>query len=128
MGWYQISMLNSFPISILVGAILGFLSGLGVGGGTILILWLTQILNIDPVTSRTTNLLFFIVTAGAVSMIRIKKKEIPWRKILPAIIAGCLTAFLFSFLGTNFDKEILRKIFGGLLLITGIRELFYRAK
>ncbi|MBO5892090.1 MAG: sulfite exporter TauE/SafE family protein [Oscillospiraceae bacterium] len=121
-------MLNSVPIAIVAGVILGFLSGLGIGGGTILILWLTQIVKMDPTISRTINLLFFISTACSVSIIRMKRHQIPWRSIWPAIITGCITAGIFTFIGEKLDTDILRKIFGGLLLITGFRELFYRAK
>lgn len=121
-------MLGSISVALLVGTVLGFLSGLGIGGGTLLILWLTQIIGMDPAISRTINLLFFITAAGTVSIMRIKSKDIPWRNILPAIIAGCITAWIFTFLGRTLDTYVLKKLFGGLLLVTGIRELFYRAK
>lgn len=121
-------MLNSIPISIAAGIILGFLSGLGVGGGTILILWLTQVAGIDHATSRIINLLFFIVAAGSVSIIRIKKNEIPFRSILPSIIAGCIVSGVFTIIGNKLDSNSLRKAFGILLLFTGLREIFYRAR
>ena len=34
-------MLESLPVIIIVGTVLGFLSGLGIGGGSLLIIWLT---------------------------------------------------------------------------------------
>lgn len=121
-------MLGSALVALLVGVVLGFLSGLGVGGGTLLILWLTQVIGMDPSVARTVNLLFFIAAAGSVSLLRIKKKQIPWKKIYPAVLAGCLSAWLFSALSEHLPRELLEKLFGGLLLITGIKELFYRAK
>lgn len=121
-------MLNSTSVAIVVGIVFGFLSGLGVGGGTILILWLTQIIGMDPIMSRTINLMFFVAAAGSVSIIRIKKKQIPWASILPAIIAGCLAAYIFTYIGRNLEKDVLKKLFGGLLLVAGFNELFYRAK
>ena len=39
-------MLESLPVTLIIGTLLGFLSGLGVGGGSLLILWLTVILQI----------------------------------------------------------------------------------
>ena len=121
-------MLTSIPVAIFVGAILGFLSGLGIGGGTLLILWLTQIIGMDATISRTINLMFFITAAGSVNILRMKKKEIPWRTILPAIITGCIAAWIFTFVGNYLDTALLKKLFGVLLLITGLRELFYRAE
>lgn len=128
MGRISVFMLNSIPIAIAVGIVLGFLAGLGIGGGTILILWLTQIIGMDPGISRTINLMFFITAAGSVSLIRLKKKQIPWIRILPAIIAGCISGWIFSSVGRYLDNNIAKKLFGCLLLIAGFRELFYRAK
>ena len=119
-------MLNSVPVCVVIGISLGFLSGLGIGGGTILILWLTQVLGLPPDTSRMINILFFIAAAGSVSIVRIKKNQIPWRRIIPAIIGGCMCTWICSTLIKDLDTVILQKIFGGLLLITGLRELFYR--
>lgn len=121
-------MLSSIPVAIAAGTILGFLSGLGIGGGTLLILWLTQVIGMEPTIARTINLMFFVTAAGSVSIIRLKNKEIPWRSILPAIITGCVAALTFTYIGKHLDTNALKKLFGGLLLVTGVRELFYRDK
>ena len=38
-------MLESLPVAVIIGTVLGFLSGLGIGGGSLLILWLTAVLH-----------------------------------------------------------------------------------
>ena len=101
---------------------------MGIGGGTLLILWLTLVLDMDPGTARAINLMFFIAAAGSVSLVRLKQKSVPWKTILPAIVFGCIGAFLLSMLSKYVDTALLKKLFGGLLLITGLRELFYRPK
>lgn len=121
-------MLNSFPIAMIAGILLGFLAGLGVGGGTVLILWLTLVLDTPPGIARMINLMFFLAAAGAVSVRRFKKGTLQIRKILPAAIAGCLAAAGASLLARNMDVALLRKAFGILLLITGLRELLYRPR
>ena len=121
-------MLSSIPISIIIGTILGSLAGLGVGGGSILILWLTEIIGFDANTARVINLAFFITAAGSASLLRLKKRQIPWRRILPAVLSGCVMALIASQLSRTLDGNIIRKLFGCLLLITGIREIFYRDK
>lgn len=118
-------MLNTFPVAILVGAVLGFLSGLGVGGGSLLILWLTLVLNFDPNTARMMNLLFFLPAATISCLFRRKQGKITIKKLLPAVIAGCLSAILFSHIGQEMDIKWIKKLFGVLLLVTGIRELLY---
>ena len=121
-------MLNSFPISVAVGLVLGILAGLGTGGGSLLLLWLTLIQGIDSEIARTVNLLFFLASAGIVSILRLKKGNLSIRKILPGILAGCVAAAGFSILGRYLDTSLLKKAFGVLLIITGVRELFYRPR
>ena len=121
-------MVDTLPISLIVGVILGFLAGLGVGGGSLLILWLTLIIGTEPGIARAINLMFFLTAAGAVSLIRWRKGSLNIRKLLPAIVAGCVTAALFSWLRVYLHSELMKKLFGVLLLFTGVRELFYRPR
>lgn len=51
-------MLSSFPVSLLAGVVLGFLSGLGTGGGSLLLLWLTMVVGMPQQDARMVNLLF----------------------------------------------------------------------
>ena len=121
-------MLESIPVAIITGVILGFLAGLGVGGGSLLILWLTLVLGIDSETARAINLMFFITAAGSVSFFRWRQGVLQIRVIMPAVIAGCIAAAVFSFLSQWIDQTFVKRLFGGLLLITGLRELFYRPR
>lgn len=119
-------MLESVPVILLVSTLLGFLSGIGVGGGSLLILWLTLVLGMEHSEARILNLLFFIPSAVIASLFRWKQGKLDLPKILPAVIAGCVGAGLFSLLSKQMDISLLKKCFGGLLLATGIRELFYK--
>lgn len=121
-------MLASLPFILLISTILGFLSGIGIGGGSLLILWLTLIENVPQNTARIVNLLFFIPSACIACLFRWKQGNLNWKTILPAIICGCVSAAIFSWFSTKIDLELLKKLFGGLLLFTGLRELLYKAK
>lgn len=121
-------MLGSLPVALLLGLVLGFLAGLGVGGGSLLMLWLTLILHVEYTTARAINLMFFLTAAGSVCIFRLKKGSIQLNTILPAILGGCVVSGICSWIGTIIDQDLLRKIFGGLLIITGLRELFYRPR
>ena len=121
-------MLNSIPISIAAGIILGLLSGLGVGGGSLLMLWLTLVLNMDYTAAKIINLLFFIPTAVISSFFRWRQGVLNLKEILPAILFGCIAAAACAFLGQYADLELLKKLFGVLLLITGLREITYRER
>jgi len=119
-------MLNSFPAAMIAGVLTGYLAGIGVGGGSLLILWLTTVLGMQHGTARAINLMFFLVSAGVVSVFRFRQGKLDLPKILPAIITGAISAGLCSFISKTMDTELLKKMFGILLILTGIRELFYR--
>ena len=67
-----------FPVAI----ILGFLAGLGVGGGSLLMLWLTAVANMDYAVARTVNLLFFLPTALIASLFHKKQGSLNLQKVL----------------------------------------------
>ena len=117
--------MSDFLISLGIASVLGFLSGLGTGGGSLLILWLTLVQGMDPLRARSVNLLFFLPGAILATLLR-RREGVPFRKILPAVCAGCLTAALTSLL--QVDTALLRKLFGALLLAAGARELLYRPR
>lgn len=121
-------MLNTLPVMLGVGAALGFLSGLGVGGGSLLMLWLTLVLGLDHSIARNINLLFFLPAAAIASIFRWKQGALSFKKILPAVVAGCISAGLFACLSHHIDIALIKKLFGALLLATGVRELFYRPR
>lgn len=121
-------MLERTPIVLLVSTTLGFLSGLGTGGGSLLILWLTIAIGMDYPQARTLNLLFFLPAALIATIFRWKQCKLPIYKVLSAAAAGCVCAGVFAYAGKNMDITILKKLFGALLLFTGVRELFYRPR
>lgn len=115
-------------ISLMVGTVLGFLSGLGIGGGSLLILWLTLVLDMEQAAARTVNLLFFLPAAIVACCYRKKQGTLDIRMMVPAILAGCLGAVLGTRIGGNMDTSLLKKGFGVLLLATGIREILWKPK
>ena len=115
-------------ISLMVGTVLGFLSGLGIGGGSLLILWLTLGLDMEQAAARAVNLLFFLPAAIVACYYRKKQGTLDVKKMLPAILAGCLGALLGTRLGGNMGTSLLKKSFGVLLLATGIREILWKPK
>lgn len=121
-------MLNSIPVALAAGTVFGFLAGIGVGGGSLLILWLTVILHTEQSQARLINLMFFIPSAVIACVFRWKQGKLDLPRITPAIVTGCLSAALFSFIGMKLEEEILKKMFGVLLLLAGLRELFYRPR
>ena len=115
-------------VSLLIATVLGFLAGLGVGGGSLLLLWLTQVMNTEPTQARMINLLFFLPAAMISSLFRIKRRSIDRKLVIPGIIAGCLAAAIVSVISQSINTELAKKLLGGLLIIIGIKEVFYRER
>lgn len=115
-------------VNFLMGAVLGFLSGLGVGGGSLLLLWMTLVLEQPQETARILNLMFFIPCALIATAFRWKQSRPQWYLILPAIFAGLLGSLLGNLLGSKLDVALLKKCFGILFIVCGIRELRYKPK
>lgn len=105
------------------GLVCGVFSGLGIGGGTLLMVWMTAVVSLEQQTAQGINLLYFLPTAACALFFHIKNRLIRWRIVLPAILTGCLTAAGAAYLATGIDTGLLRKLFGGFLLLVGIREL-----
>lgn len=115
-------------MAVFVGSILGFLSGLGTGGGSLLILYLTLVQSIPQQEARLMNLLFFLPSALIACIFRIRNGDLRVKKVLPAMVAGSIAAGITAWLSGQLGTQLLRKAFGLLLLFTGIREFRYKRK
>ena len=115
-------------VNFLVGTALGFLSGLGVGGGSLLLLWMTLVLGADPAQARVMNLMFFLPSAIVATAFRWRRSKPDWHHILPAAGAGLLGAVIGNLLSPTLPHDLLRKAFGVLFLVSGVREICYRPK
>ena len=115
-------------VNFLVGAALGFLSGLGVGGGSLLLLWMTLVLGADPAQARVMNLMFFLPSALIATAFRWRQSKPNWHHILPAAGAGLLGAVIGNLLSPILPRDLLKKAFGVLFLVSGVREICYRPK
>ena len=108
--------MNAWWAAALAGAVCGLLSGLGIGGGTLLMVWMTGVAALPQQTAQGINLLYFLPSAACALLFHIRNRLIRWDIVLPAALGGCVTA----------DVSLLRRLFGGFLLLTGLRELFFR--
>lgn len=108
---------------ILIGILSGIVTGLGMGGGSILILILTTFLNTEQHTAQAANLIFFIPTAITAIIVHFKNKNVDkqvGKKLLySSMVGSAVGAYLTSFVKT----QNLRKYFGIFLLVVGILEI-----
>ncbi len=86
--------------------------------------WMTAVVALDQKTAQGINLLYFIPTSIAALILHAKNKMICWEAVVPAALCGCVTAAISAWVAASLDVGLLRKLFGGFLLIVGITEFF----
>lgn len=111
-------------ITILAGFFSGIVSGMGIGGGAILIPILTMFLNVGQQGAQCVNLVYFIPTAIAALVIHIKNKSVDFKAALPIIAFGIIGAILGSWIAVYMSADVLRKIFAVFLFAVGINQFF----
>lgn len=107
----------------LIGFFAGIIGGMGMGGGTILIPALVLFANIDPKIAQSINLISSIPMTLMALVIHIKNKNVVFKLVVPIALFGVIGAIFGSFVANYLSSEILRKIFGGFLLLVGIFEV-----
>lgn len=115
-------------LSILSGLAAGVISGMGIGGGTILIPALSIFLSIDQHVAQGVNLLYFIPTAAVALCVHIKNKAINYKIALPIVLLGIAGAVGGSALALVIHSALLKKLFGGFLFLMGIYEICKKDK
>ena len=116
--------MTDWLIAALAGAVTGVLSGFGVGGGSLLLIYMTSFAGMSQALAQGINLLYFLPTAAAALPAHFKNGCVEKRALLPAISAGLACSALTAWAATALDVELLRRCFGGFLILTGLRELF----
>ena len=111
-------------IAALAGAAAGVLSGFGVGGGSLLLIYMTSFAGVPQALAQGINLLYFLPTAATALPAHFKNGYVEKRALLPAIGAGLACSALTAWAATALDVEVLRRCFGVFLIIIGLRELF----
>ena len=115
-------------MAVVVGAVTGVLSGWGIGGGTLLVIYLTMALDTPQRVAQGINLLYFLCAAlpAAISHVRagrVDKGGAAW-----AAGAGITAAVLTAWLTYRMDVGLLRRLFGVLLLWVGCKTLFKKPR
>lgn len=110
-------------LNFLIGIATGIVSGFGIGGGSLLVLYLTAVNNIPQRTAGGINLLYFIGCAPFALIGHAKNKRIEWRTALWCGLAAVAIAVPVGILFREINANLLRRLFGVLLLYIGIKEL-----
>ncbi len=111
-------------VNIIIGFLSGIISGMGIGGGAVLIPALTLIQGISQRTAQGINLAYFIPTAIIAIFVHIKNRNINFRLAATLGLCGVPGAVLGSMFAGSVGDGVLRRMFGGFLLLVGIYEIY----
>lgn len=111
-------------LEFIVGFLVALLSGLGIGGGGLLVIYLVLVESLDQLTAQSINLTFFLFSSTAAMLVHLTKRRLNFKLICFLAVFGCVGAILGSKLAADIDPTIIKKAFGILLLASGIFSLF----
>lgn len=108
---------------ILAGLVSGIISGMGIGGGIILIPVLTIFLGFDQKVAQGITLLYFIPTAIFALIVHIKNKNVDFKVALKVASTGVISAGVGAYSISYFSTPVLGKIFAVFLLTVGVYQV-----
>lgn len=111
-------------LTAIIGFFSGILSGMGVGGGMLLIPALRIFFDIGQKNAQAINLFCFIPAAVCALIVHIKKKNVDFRSAIPMIITGIPFSVLGAYLCVKTSPRVLGILFGIFILVFGIREIY----
>lgn len=109
--------------TVIASFFIALLSGMGVGGGGLFVVFLNIFTDTPQLTAQGINLLFFLFSSGSAICIHLTKRIIYTSTVITMIIFGLLGAISGSILSSLVPQTLLRKIFGAMLVSSGILSL-----
>ena len=115
-------------ILVLIGISAGIIAGaLGVGGGIIIVPALVFIFGMTQHHAQGTSLAVLLFPVGILAVINYYRKGfVNFKYALILIVAFVLGSYFGSLFSINLPESTLKKIFGVLMLVAGIRMIFGR--
>ena len=116
-----------FMMQAVVGALSGVIASMGLGGGFVLLIWLTFHDGMPQRQAQGINLLFFLPIALISVVMHLRSGLIDKRLVLAMIPGGVAGAVLGALASQMVGNDILRKIYAVFLMFFGLRELFRKS-
>lgn len=110
-------------VTMIIVFIIAALSGMGVGGGGLFVIYLSLFTDTPQLLAQGINLLFFLLCAGASLIFHLQKRNIYFLAVAILAGAGIVGSLVGSSIAEHINESILRKIFGAMLVISGIITL-----
>ena len=112
----------------IVGLLSGVCASLGIGGGFVLLLYLSAIAGTPQKEAQLLNLVFFLPIAVLSLIFHIKNGLIVKSSILPSVLGGIMGVGIGVFIAAGLTNEWLAKLFAVFIFVIGCRELLSKPK
>ncbi|MDR3314064.1 MAG: sulfite exporter TauE/SafE family protein [Oscillospiraceae bacterium] len=106
----------------------GALGAMGMGGGGILVIYLTLALSMPQLNAQGVNLLFFLPCAVISLLINGKRKLVDWKTAGKLALGGLPAALLGIWITGKIQTKWLGWLFAAFLIVVGLSELFSKSK
>lgn len=106
----------------------GIFASMGLGGGMVLIVYLTVFAGFSQLVAQGINLVFFIPIAIISLVLHTKNKLVEWKKAVPAVLLGTAAVIISAWLANRIEQSLLSKAFGIFLILMGLKELFFKSE
>ena len=115
-------------LDVVLGALIGLVAGLasglaGIGGGVIMVPAMVFVLDFPQHLAQGTSLLAIVFTSAAGTVVNRRNSNVDVRLALTIGAIGALAAFAAARLANLVDADALRQMFGGFILLAGVRML-----
>lgn len=106
----------------------GIFASMGLGGGMVLIVYLTVFAGFSQLVAQGINLVFFIPIAIISLVLHTKNKLVEWKKAVPTVLWGTAAVIISAWLANRIEQSLLSKAFGIFLILMGLKELFFKSE
>lgn len=120
--------MKNIIFSFFIPIVIAVLSGMGLGGGGLFVVYLNIFSELPQIYMQAINLVFFIFAAGASLLIHLTRRKIYFKAVLLMGVFGIAGSLVGSAVALSVDGELLGKIFGVMLIGAGIYSLFKSKK
>ncbi len=110
-------------VFIIIGIAGGFIGGMGMGGGTLLIPLLILFTQTDQHLAQAVNLIAFIPMSAVALIIHIRNKLVEFRHVLITALPAVTASVLASLLSKRVEGADLSLYFGIFLMCLGVYQL-----
>lgn len=112
-------------LNVIIAFITGILSSMGFGGGTLLMIYLTQLGGYDIINAIGINYIYYIPCALISVIMYIKSKLISVKPSLFLAVGAVIGSLLGAVISSRLDNDIIKNIFASFIVAIGIKDLFF---